>query len=385
VTAGTARVSVVIPLYNLRRYVGEAIESVLTQTLPPEDVEIVVVDDGSTDGGAEVAGGYAPRVQLLRQEHRGLSAARNAGIAATRAPFLLFLDADDRIRPDMLAAQLTMFDAHPELGAVYTGVQCVDPQGAPLPQRGWVRAAGDVFARLVLENVTPVHTVLVRRAAVDAVGGFDETLDAAEDWDLWLRISRRGLRWACLDRPLAEYRIRTDAMHQDPRRMAGSLRRVVDKVFADPTLPDAIGRLAPLAYQRLELGAACAFYRTGDPAAGARWLRAAVLRRPAVLTERESLALFCRRLLPMGYQTGTIMAAEWRRLASTLRQALGDLFRSPGLPPEVARMRWQAELTCWRVLLPLLRRRTKAALARGGRQARLIAARERLREFERAR
>src|SRR5690242_10367772 len=94
------RVSVVLPLHDLRDYVGQAVESVLAQTVPADDVEIVVIDDGSRDGGGEVARSYAPRVRVVRQDNRGLSAARNAGIALTGAPLIAFLDADDRFLPD---------------------------------------------------------------------------------------------------------------------------------------------------------------------------------------------------------------------------------------------------------------------------------------------
>lgn len=380
------RVSVIIPLYNLRAYVNEAIGSVLAQTLPREAVEIVVVDDGSTDGGDEVVRRHVPSgVRHLRQENRGLSAARNSGIGVARGTFLLFLDADDRIRPGMLAAQLAVFDARPHLHAVYTGVQCVDPAGTPLPQHGWECLEGDLLPRFVLQNLTPVHAVLVRRDVVVAAGGFDEALRSAEDWDLWLRISRQGARWACVDQPLAEYRIRLDAMHQDPARMAENLRRVLDKLFDDPTLPDSIRALAPRAYQNLELTAAGDFLRAGDRAAGARWFRAAVGRRPAFVTEPQSLGAFCRHLLPLGYQTGTMMTAEWRRLAATLGVVLGDLFGAADLPPEIARLRWPAEVARWRALLPLLRRRTKALLGGGGRRERLDVARAQLRRFEQGR
>jgi len=131
------RVSVVVPLYNLRDFVGEAIESELAQTLRPEDVEVIVVDDGSTDGSSEVAQRYGSRIRYLRQEDRGLSAARNAGIRVSSAPFLAFLDADDRLHPDKLRAGLEVFDARPNTGLVYSGFHYIDEDGRRLPQRGW--------------------------------------------------------------------------------------------------------------------------------------------------------------------------------------------------------------------------------------------------------
>jgi hypothetical protein len=220
----------------------------------------------------------------------------------------------------------------------------------------------------------------VRREAVLAVGGFDETLAAAEDWDMWLRLARAGVRCARIDRALVEYRIRPGAMHLDPTRMVENPRRVLDKVFADPGLPTAVQALRPLAYQNLHLRAAADYYRAGDDAAGAREFCAAAGARPALLADADTLAEFCRLLLPMGYQTGTLMAARWRPLARVLRAALAAGLAQPDLRAQ----RWRAELAYWRVVGPLLRRRAKAALARGHQRARLLAANARLVAFEQA-
>jgi glycosyltransferase involved in cell wall biosynthesis len=358
----TPRASVVIPVYNLARFVGEAIESVLAQTLPPEQVEIIVVDDGSTDGSSEIVQKFVPRVRHLRQENRGLCAARNAGIAVARAPFLSFLDADDRFLPEKLAAQLAVFDARPDVGLVYTGFRYVDDAGAPLPQIGWTRLEGDLFATLVLGNLIHPHVALVRREAVERAGGFDERLSPAGDWDLWLRISRPGLRWACVDRVLAEYRVRHDAMHQDVARMHADCLRVLDKVFADTTLPPAIGALRPLAYRRAHLVAACDHYRVGNRAEGAHWLREAARLDPGFLGDPETLRLLCRWLLPLGHQRGAVMVAELPQLATTLRGMLADLFRTPDLDRRIRRLRWRTRLASARALLPLARKRVKRAV-----------------------
>jgi len=363
--AAHPRVSVVIPLFNLRRFVDQAIESVLSQTLPADAVEVVVVDDGSTDGSGEVVRRYGPPVRYIRQENRGLPAARNTGIRESSAPFLTFLDADDRLLPEKLAAQLATFDARSDVGLVSTGVRYVDDDGAPLPQHGWSRLEGDVLPRLVLSNLVHPHLPLVRRRDVERLGGFDEDLSPAADWDMWLRLTRSGLRWAVVDRPLAEYRIRHDAMHQDVTGMADDCLRVLDKLFADPDLPDAIRRLRPLAYQRQQLVAACDHYRVGNPAAGLRWLHAAAISEPAFLTDPHALRQLCRWLLPLGYQRGTVLVAELPHLARTIRGALTDLFALPSLEPEIARLRRRSSIALWLAVAPLVRKRAKAALRRG--------------------
>jgi hypothetical protein len=357
-----ALASVIIPVFNLRTYLAEAIESVLAQTLARDDVEIVVVDDGSTDGSAEVARAFLPRIRYVAQENRGLSAARNAGIRASRAPALAFLDADDRFLPDKLAASLALLAKRPEVGIVYSGVSYIDAAGAPLPDRGSIRRDGDLLPDLLLGNLIHPNAAVVRRELVEAAGGFDETLTSLEDWDLWLRLSRRGTRWACVPRPLAEYRIRPDAMHQNHARMADNALRVLDKFFADPTLPPEIAARRPLAYQHAHLIAAADAYRTGDRTAGAAWFRRAAEGRPELLGEPRSLRRFCRLLLPPEAQGADAEAAEATRLARALRVALHDLFATPDLPAPVARQRHRARVAYGLTFLHLVRRR----LTRGG-------------------
>jgi len=342
------RVSVVIPLYNLGRFVGEAIESVLGQTLPVDDVETIVIDDGSTDGGDAVVRRYEPRVRYVRQENHGLPAARNAGLARAGGPFVTFLDADDRFLPEMLATQLGVFAARPEVGIVYTGFRFIDAAGRSLGTNGWSREEGDVLSRLVLGNMIHPHLALVRREAAERVGGFDERLGGAADWDFWLRLSRAGVRWACVDRALAEYRLRADAMHRDTDAMLRDSLRVLDKAFADPALPDPVRALRPLAYQRALLDAACAHYRAGNWAGGMACLRRAAEARPAFLAEPESIRLFCRWLLPPERQRGVTVVANRRRLVGIVRRALDELFAEPGIGLDVRRRRWVAWLAVQR-------------------------------------
>jgi hypothetical protein len=122
----------------------------------------------------------------------------------------------------------------------------------------------------------------------------------------------------------------------------------------------------PLAYRRVYLTAACDHYRIGDRVAGARWLRAAAAAHPGFLTDPDAWRLFCRGLLPLGSQRGTVLVAELPRLATTLRLALADLFATPELDGAIARLRWRARLAAARALLPLARKRVQATF-RGSR------------------
>jgi glycosyltransferase involved in cell wall biosynthesis len=358
-TPPTPTVSVIIPLYNLRPYVAEAIESVLAETIGPDALEIVVVDDGSVDGGGEVVQRFGTAVRYLRQENRGPSAARNAGLRATRAPFVSFLDADDRMMPEKLARELAVFAARPEVDVVYSGFHYVDEHLARLPQQGWSTLEGDLFPALVLSNRLHVFQALVRRVAIERIGGFDESIAAAEDWDVWIRLARTGVRWASLDEPLAVYRIRGDGSHRAAGQMAENAVRVLDKLFADPTLPAEVVATKPLAYHNAYLTAAANHYSLGDRAEGARWFAAAARLRPEFVVDPTALSAFCRRLLPVGWQRSATMALEWRRLATTLRHAIDDLFATPDLVPALRGRRRRAQLAALRALAPLIVRRVK--------------------------
>jgi len=350
------RVGVVIPVFNLRAYVGEAIESVLGQTVPARDVDLVVVDDGSTDGSGDLAAARSPRVRVVRQANRGLPAARNAGVAATDAELLVFLDADDVLLPDHLAATRDALAARPDAGIAYAGWRYVDADGTVLPQ-GYPRDEGDLLPRLVLGNVVVVHAAMVRRATFEDAGGFDESLTSVEDWDLWLRASRRGARWVAVDRVLAEYRLRPDAMHRDPGRMLVNRLRVLDKTFADPGLPPDVRALRARAYQNVDLTAACDYYRVGDRNRGVQALRAALVRDPTLIADVRGIRRLQRCLLPIGHQAEAEVLARGAELDGLVARMLGDVFALRDLEPAIAAFRWRARVAIWRARARHLRKR----------------------------
>ena len=192
-------VSVIVPCHNGARFLADAIESALAQTHPA--IETIVVDDGSVDDTPAILERYAGRVRVLHQQNRGPSAARNAALAVARGEYVAFLDADDCFRPEKIARQAAVLDTHPDVGLVYSGWRFIDEEGRSLPGEGRPRGEGDMLPALLLGN--PIHPLaaVVRRALVAEVGGFEESLRGCEEWDLFLRLSRRGMRWASLDAP----------------------------------------------------------------------------------------------------------------------------------------------------------------------------------------
>ena len=227
------RVSLVIATFNHARLLGGAIDSALAQTL--HGVDVIVVDDGSTDDTQAVLARYAGRVRVLRQPNRGLAAARNAGLAAARGTYVAFLDADDVMAPAKLAEQVAVLERAPTIGWTYCDV-LIETVATGATVRASERFGyasrmleGWLFPELIHGNFIPAIAPLVRRTALDAAGGFDERLTALEDWDMWLRLALIAeARYT--PAVLVSYRIQPGGMSEDRARMDRNRFRVLDKL-----------------------------------------------------------------------------------------------------------------------------------------------------------
>ena len=185
-----AEVSVIIPTFNRAKKVARAVASVLYQTYT--DYELIVVDDGSSDGTADSLSLFDPLIiRLAHEENRGVSAARNTGIASSRAPLIAFLDSDDYWLPDKLAAQVAFFKAHPEAVACQTQEIWIRKGVRVNPRRKHLKPSGNLFVPSLKLCLVSPSAVMVRRSLFHEVGLFDEALPVCEDYDLWLRVSCR--------------------------------------------------------------------------------------------------------------------------------------------------------------------------------------------------
>jgi len=192
------RVSVLVPVFNSAAYLGEAIEGVLGQTRPPD--EVVVVDDGSTDGSADVAKAFGPHLLVIVRPRRGVGAARNAGLEAATGNLIAMCDADDVWGPTKLERQLQLLDSDDAIGVVFTHFhEFVSPE-ITTPPAG-ARAPVDV-------GTAPIpSTMLARRSVLDDVGYFDESLRIG-DWIEWCgRLRASGDRTEILAEPLVRRRL----------------------------------------------------------------------------------------------------------------------------------------------------------------------------------
>lgn len=217
-------VSVVIPCFNQAPFLTEAIESALDQTYP--HVEIIVVDDGSTDNTSEIATRY-PGVRCVRQENRGLAGARNTGLRRSNGEYLVFLDSDDRVLPDAIQIGLETLAARPECAFVSGEIRVIAQDGGVLWERQPQPAERDSYAALLRWNyiATPA-VVLFRRAVFETLGVFDTRVDACADYEIYLRIART-YPVCSHDRAMIDYRLHGGNMSRNPELMLETWLKVL--------------------------------------------------------------------------------------------------------------------------------------------------------------
>jgi glycosyltransferase involved in cell wall biosynthesis len=324
-------ITVIIPTFNRAQHVGQALGSVLAQR--HAELEVIVIDDGSTDETAREISAVAdrePRVRYLRQEQSGVAAARNRGLAEAHGEMVAFLDSDDRWQPWKLEFQLACLATAPSAGMIWTEMTAVGPGGATIPSmglrdiltfrftlgelfgeplefgelselpqalRGGSLYVGDIYSKLVLGNLVLPSSVLMTRERLDRVGRFDETLEVAgEDFDFFLRVCREG-PVAFSDVPTVIYQVGEADQLTHPsktvfmarnyvRTLEGALKRDPDRIELDP---EVVRRTRAQAHT----WAAQAYLDAGDPSGARPHLRTAI-----GLGDRRAIGLGAVSLTP---------------------------------------------------------------------------------------
>jgi glycosyltransferase involved in cell wall biosynthesis len=226
---------VIIAAYQVADVIGNALDSIRSQTLRP--LEVIVCDDGSTDSLQTALIPYRDEIVLLRQENRGESAARNAAARAASGDFVAILDADDVYRPGYLEAVSELAELRPDLDILTTNGVLVadDVEVRQLYNRGWSFEVADQ-RRAILQRNFVFGLAAVRRSALLEQGGFDESIIWTEDWDLWLRLILAGSGAGCIDEPLAEYRLRETSLTTRRRELLLGKIGTLEKARANASL-----------------------------------------------------------------------------------------------------------------------------------------------------
>lgn len=247
-------VSVIIPAYNAARTVKDTIRSAVEQTLRP--MEIIVVDDGSTDGtGGAVEAEFGTAVRLIRQDNAGVAEARNRGIAEARGEYIQFVDSDDMLMPTKLARSVEACLAQ-DADVSYGPARYVAADGVtPVPMVFPPLPSGDILLEWLkgtMANGTygVASTMFVRRDALAAVGAFEKSCTPCEDWDMWIRLAAK-YRFAALDEPLVIYRVVPGSLSSHALRMA---RGRLNTIRRARELPEVQARLSQVILDQLEAG-----------------------------------------------------------------------------------------------------------------------------------
>ena len=282
-------VSVIIPTYNKSHFLKHTIESVINQTY--SNIEIIVIDDGSTDNTEELAKSYGSKIKYIKQNNLGGTASRNTGIKSATGKYLNFLDHDDLFLPEKIEKQVRVLESNPKVGFVHCRYFFIDEIGKQLA-KVFILPEGNIYKKLIAGCFIWSGAPLIRKSCIDKVGIFDESIWSS-DWDMWLRIVKEETRIACVQEPLGEYRIHHESTMLNVEKTENDDVKILDKVFADPNQNPEIRNFKNEAYARWRLWLSCRYFATNSIEDGKRNLENAIETFPGLINNKEN---FIRRI-----------------------------------------------------------------------------------------
>lgn len=299
--ASTPLISVIIPTYNSQQTIQETINSVLNQTFT--NFELIIIDDGSTDSTLNILSKIKePRLKVYPYPNSGVGGppvARNRGIAHAAGQYIAFLDHDDLWTPDKLETQLHALQANPQAAVAYSWLDNINEAGDFYYSGNRVAISGDVYGPLLVRNFLKTGSnPLICRYAFDKLGGFDETLSPADDWDMWLRLAAR-YHFVCVPSVQILYRIVVKSLSSDVQQTESTALRIIEREFAqapESLQPLRKQSLAEL-YEHLSLRALKGWPTREKSLLATRYLWRAVRKNPKILVQKKWLIL--RALLKM--------------------------------------------------------------------------------------
>lgn len=255
-------VSAIIPNYNYGHFLAQTVDSVLAQTY--KNVEIIVVDDGSTDDSARVLDGYGEKIRWFRQANEGVSEARNRGVAESRGEILAFLDSDDIWLPEKIEKQVEIFQSDALVGLVHCGCVDFDNDGRLLEEH-LEGLSGNVAEEMIRYRRAVIlgggSAVAVRRRVFDEIGGFDPSLSPAEDWEFYFQAMRRH-KVGFVPEILMKYRRHGGNNHMNIKRMERAIVGAYDKVFAEKDFE--FNSIKNACYGKIHTVLAGSYFHAGD-------------------------------------------------------------------------------------------------------------------------
>ncbi len=333
VVSDNSIVSIIIPNYNHAQFVGDAINSVLDQDY--RNFEIIVVDDGSTDNSHEVINNFGDQVRYIWQENQGLSAARNTGIKHAKGSYIGVLDADDMYEPAYLSTMMSALLENPTADGIYCGYQFVDQSNNPLPQiEARAIPSNELYHVLLDGDFLVPESMFVRRYCYDWAGPFDTSLRACEDWDMWLRISKK-FKIIHITQILTRHRILHGSMSTDPERMLIYRLAVLRKqVGSEPVNENGKTDLRRRGYGRAYLGSCVEYLQAGDQARANECFQRMATVCPTLLTELDTFYQLGCGEQPKGFM-GSFSRLDVDLNSRTLMSMLKRLFTELDVPEMV--------------------------------------------------